>query len=326
MKKQGYPAPFAGALIAVGSTVVILIPPSIPMIIYGIATQTSIGRLFMAGLIPGFMLVGIQCAWVIFYYKVVIEKRVRLARAAMSPSLGAAAMERVVESAGTVTTWKERLATLPSVLPFILIAFSVLGSILLGWASPSEAAGVGAIVSLIVVMVLFKGYKPETLKKIAALTVHESSMILLIMAAAMLFGYALSDVYATQTMAEALMGLEIGKWGTFIVINLFILLLGIFLPPAAIILLVIPIFVPVLVTLGFDPIWYCVVLVLIMQVALSMPTVGLNMLIIKRMLPENTMGGLFKASFTFLLTILVAIVILCIWPNIALWLPNLLIK
>jgi tripartite ATP-independent transporter DctM subunit len=321
MKKRGYPGPFAGALVAVGSTVVILIPPSIPMIIYGITTQTSVGRLFMAGLIPGFMLVAIQCAWVVFYYKVSIEKNIKLSPPSMSPSLGAAAMV----AADPETTWRERFATLPSILPFILIAFAVLGSILLGWASPSEAAGVGAVVSLLVVILLFKGYKPQTMKKVLTLTVNESSMILLIMAAALLFGFALSDVYATQTMAEGLMGLEIGKWGIFIIINLFVLLLGIFLPPAAIILLVIPIFVPVLIELGFDLIWYCVVLVLIMQVALSMPTVGLNMLIVKRMLPENTMGQLFKAAFPFLLTILVAIIILCIWPDLALWLPNVLL-
>jgi TRAP-type C4-dicarboxylate transport system permease large subunit len=267
------------------------------------------------------MLVAIQCAWVVFYYKVSIEKNIKLSPPSMSPSLGAAAMV----AADPETTWRERFATLPSILPFILIAFAVLGSILLGWASPSEAAGVGAVVSLLVVILLFKGYKPQTMKKVLTLTVNESSMILLIMAAALLFGFALSDVYATQTMAEGLMGLEIGKWGIFIIINLFVLLLGIFLPPAAIILLVIPIFVPVLIELGFDLIWYCVVLVLIMQVALSMPTVGLNMLIVKRMLPENTMGQLFKAAFPFLLTILVAIIILCIWPDLALWLPNVLL-
>jgi C4-dicarboxylate transporter DctM subunit len=322
MKKRGYPGPFAGALVGVGSTVVILIPPSIPMIIYGITTQTSVGRLFMAGLVPGFMLVAIQCIWVVFYYKIYIEKRALAAEPVSSPSLGAAAISAVPAR----VTWKDRFSTLPSILPFIILAFAVLGSILLGWASPSEAAGVGAVFALIMVAVLFQGYRLNTLKKIFTMTVNESSMILLIMAAALLFGYALSDVYATQTMANALMGLEMGKWGIFLIINLFVLLLGIFLPPAAIILLVIPIFTPVLTQLGFDLIWYCVVLMLIMQIALSMPTVGLNLLIVKRMLPENSMGQLFKASLPFLMTIIVAVIILCIFPQIALWLPNILIK
>lgn len=325
MKRRGYPPTFAGALVAVGSTVVILIPPSIPMIIYGIATNTSIGRLFMAGLVPGFMLVGIQCAWVVFYYKFFIARRQQQGAVAAAPALssgpGAATAVLPVES----VTWRERFASLPLVLPFVFIAFMVLGSILLGWASPSEAAGVGAVVSLAVVMLFFKGYKFDILKKIFTHTVNESSMILLIMAAALLFGYALSDVYATQTMANGLMALELGKWGSFLVINLFILLLGLFLPPAAIILLVVPIFTPVLTELGFDLVWYCTVLVLIMQVALSMPTVGLNMLIVKRMLPEATMGQLFRASLPFLIAIVIAVIILCIWPEIALWLPNLMI-
>jgi tripartite ATP-independent transporter DctM subunit len=321
MKKRGYPSTFAGALVAVGSTVVILIPPSIPMIIYGISTQTSIGRLFMAGLVPGFMLVIIQCAWVVFYYKFFIAKRVAAAQQAACVLPGAE-----IPCPDIPISWKERFSTLPHVLPFLFIAFAVLGSILLGWASPSEAAGIGAVAALLMVIALFQAYKPATLKSIFTHTVNESSMILLIMAAALLFGFALSDVYATQTMAEALMNLEIGKWGIFIIINLFVLLLGIFLPPAAIILLVIPIVMPVLVEMGFDPIWYSVVLMLIMQIALSMPTVGLNILIVKRMLPENSMLEIFKASLPFLLTIILAVVILCIWPNIALWLPNLLIK
>ncbi len=322
MRKEGYPGSFAGALVAVGSTVVILIPPSIPMIIFGIATNTSIGRLFMAGLIPGFMLVVIQCLWVVFYYKRFIQKRQNKLKAE-SPA-GAAAETQAAPQA-EVVTWKDRFASLPKVFPFILIAFAVLGSILLGWASPSEAAGVGALVSLILVIIFFKAGKPQTLKTIFGHTVNESSMILLIMGSAMIFGYALSDVYATQTMANSLLALDLGRWGIFIIINLFVLLLGFFLPPAAIILLVVPIFTPVLTSLGFDLVWYCTVLVLVMQIALCLPTVGLNMLIVKRMLPDIRSGELFKASLPFMLAIIVAIVILCIFPQIALWLPNLMI-
>ena len=157
-------------------------------------------------------------------------------------------------------------------------------------------------------------------------TARQTSNILLILAAALLLGYALSNVYATQTMADGLMTMDLGKWGIFVMINLFILALGFFLPPAAIILLVVPIFTPPLRDLGFDLIWYGIVLMMPMQIALCLPTVGLNILTIKPMVPEITIGQLFKASIPFLINILIMILILCIWPNLALWLPNLLIK
>jgi C4-dicarboxylate transporter DctM subunit len=144
----------------------------------------------------------------------------------------------------------------------------------------------------------------------------------LIITAAMLFGFTLSDAYATQSMAEFLMGLNLGKWGIFIIINLFMLVLGAFLPPVAVVLLVITIVQPVIVNLGFNPIWFAVITMLVMQITLCLPTSGLSLLIVKRKLPEVSMIQLFKACFPFLGTILLAIVILCIFPQIALWLPN----
>jgi C4-dicarboxylate transporter DctM subunit len=321
MRREGYPPAMAGALVAVGSTVVILIPPSIPMIIYGVVTETSVGKLFFAGLIPGFMLVFIQCAWVAFYYKFFIEKRRKQMLASQPAGEGAAPALLPIQS----FTWKDRLLSLPMVLPFLFLAFVVLGSILLGWASPSEAAGVGAAISLLLVIAMFQGYRPQTLKNIFSLTITESSMILMIMAAALLFGYALSNVYATQALAEALMTLPLGKWGIFVIIDVFVILLSVFLPPAAIILLVGPLLVDVLVELGFDPIWYGVIMMLLMQIGLSMPTVGLNMLICKRMVKDCSMGQLFKASIPFLLAIILAVIILCILPQIAMWLPGLAI-
>jgi C4-dicarboxylate transporter, DctM subunit len=324
MKRHGYPPKFAGAIAAVGSTVVMLLPPSIIMIIYGATNNLSIGRLFMAGIVPGYLLIAIQCAWAVFYYRRFIARRPQAAAVAGSgayeqPGAAIAALPR------EKYTWKDRFVSLPRVLPFVAIFFTILGSILFGWASPSEAAGLGALVAFVVALVFFKAYKVETLKRIFTRTVRQSSMVLLLIAAAMLFGYALSNVYTTQTMANGLMTLGLGKWGTFIVIDLFILALGFFLPPAAIILLVVPIFTPALEDLGFNLIWYGAVLALLMQVCLALPTVGLNILTIKPMVPEISMGQLFRASVPFLINILIMILIVCLWPNLVLWLPNLVV-
>jgi C4-dicarboxylate transporter DctM subunit len=207
-------------------------------------------------------------------------------------------------------------------LPFLLLIFAVMGSILLGWASPSESAGVGAFLAVLLVIAFFKGWKPETLKQILGHTVKESSMILLIIAAALLFGYTLSNVYATQAMADWLVALPLGKWGVFIIINLFLLVMGLFLPPVAVILLVGPTLLPVMEGLGFDMVWFGCIMMLNLQLGLAMPTVGLNMLIIKGLMPDQTMGQLFKAAIPFLLIIVLMILLLVIFPELATWLPT----
>jgi C4-dicarboxylate transporter DctM subunit len=317
MRKRGYPAAFAGALIGVGATVDILIPPSIPFIVYGLVTETSIGALFIAGIIPGLILNLLMIGYVIIYYKLRIAKRVKLGIADVGPGQNVAIIPDRHDY-----TWKERFQALPQVLPFLLLIFAVMGSILLGWASPSESAGVGAFLAVLLVIAFFKGWKPETLKQILGHTVKESSMILLIIAAALLFGYTLSNVYATQAMADWLVALPLGKWGVFIIINLFLLVMGLFLPPVAVILLVGPTLLPVMEGLGFDMVWFGCIMMLNLQLGLAMPTVGLNMLIIKGLMPDQTMGQLFKAAIPFLLIIVLMILLLVIFPELATWLPT----
>jgi C4-dicarboxylate transporter, DctM subunit len=325
MKRHGYPPKFAGAIAAVGTTVVILLPPSITMIVYGATNNLSIGSLWIAGILPGYVLIGIQCVWVVFYYKRFIASH-RHGLAAAPAAAPVVTGADAVAPSPEIITWKDRFMSLPRVLPFLAIFITILGSILMGWASPTEAAGLGALVAFIMAAAFYKALKIETLKRIFTRTVRQSSMILLILAASLLFGYALSNAYTTQTMADGLINLDIGKWGTFFVINLFILALGFFLPPVSIILLVVPIFTPVLQSLGFNLIWYGAVLMLLMQITLVLPTVGLNILTIKPMVPEATMGQLFKACIPFLINILITVLILCAWPNLALWLPGIVIR
>ncbi len=142
----------------------------------------------------------------------------------------------------------------------MLIIIGIMGSLDGGWATPSEAAGLGAVLSLFFVMTIYRIYQPRKLWNIVLKALNESCMILMIMGAALLFSYVSSDLYATQTLGELILKLPVGKWGIIIIINIFLLLLGCFIPPAAVILMVAPLLIPIIKGLGFDPIWFAVIM------------------------------------------------------------------
>lgn len=336
MRRRGYPASFATGLIAVGGSLGILIPPSITMIIYGVATETSIGKLFIAGIIPGIMVTIIMAIYIVIYFHFFVLRRQRRERQEPRPVPNPPEQESrpvpnppeaeappVLEE--VVYTWKDRFVYLPRILPFLLLIFAVMGSLYLGWATPSEAAGVGAFLSLLLCIIIYRAYRPAMLKSIFGTAINESTMILMIMAAALFFGYALSNAYATQALAETILGLPLGRWGIMLVINLFLLILGMFIPPAAIILLVAPILLKIILPLGFDPIWFAVIMTLNLEIGLVTPPVGLNLYIVKAIAPDIPLSSVLKGAIPFMLILLLGIVLVAIFPQLALWLPGLMI-
>ena len=256
MLKRGYPEGIAAGSIAAGGTLGILIPPSVTMIVYGIATETSIGRLFLAGVIPGLMLVTLFMAWSIY---------------ATWRSGNQALMVK------TVYSWREKFEILPRVLPFILIIVGVLYSMYGGVATPSETAAVGALLCLVIAMVIYRLTSPKDLWVVFRDSTKESVMILFIIAAAGVFSYMLSSLFITQSIAEWIGTLDINRWYLMIIINIFLLIAGFFLPPVAVILMASPILLPIIVNAGFDPIWFAVVLTINMEIGLISPPVGLNL-------------------------------------------------
>jgi len=323
MRRRGYPPGFACGLICVGGTLGILIPPSITMIIYGISTETSIGKCFMAGVIPGAVVTVICCIWIAFYFYFFVMRRGRRLGEPPPPSSPQEAAPTVPTE--EAYTWKDRFVYLPRVLPFLLIIIGVMGSLYLGWATPSEAAGVGAVLSLLFCVIIYQAYRPRVLKTIFGVAINESTMILLIMASALFFGYALSNAYATQALAEAIIELPLGRWGIMAIINLFLLILGMFIPPAAIILLVAPILLHILLPLGFDPVWFAAVMTLNMEIGLVTPPVGLNLYIVKAIAPDVAMSRVLAGAAPFVLILALGIFLLCIFPELALWLPGMMI-
>ena len=301
MRKRGYPDGIATGSIAAGGTLGILIPPSITMIVYGIATETSIGRLFLAGVIPGIMLMGLFMAWSIY---------------ATWVSGGRSAMAQASYS------WQERLEILPRVLPFIAIILGVLYTMYGGVATPSETAAVGALLCLVVAMIIYKLTSLAALWAILRDSTKESVMILFIIAAAGVFSYMLSSLYITQSIAEWISNLDVNRWTLMIAINVFLIIAGFFLPPVAVILMTAPILLPVITGAGFDPIWFAVVLTINMEIGLISPPVGLNLYVINGIAPDISLRTILMGSLPFVACMLIAIVMLCLFPGLATWLPD----
>jgi C4-dicarboxylate transporter DctM subunit len=314
MRRRGYSPALATGLIAHGGTFGILIPPSVTMILYGVATETSIGKCFIAGVIPGILLVLLSCAWVgaVFVYR------------KFHPARRGSLYYMDVEHQNDMETfsWRERFSSLIKVLPFVLIIFGIMGSLYGGWATPSEAGGLGAVLSLLCVMIIYRVYRPAQLWKIFIKALNESTMILMIMAAALIFAWVSSDLYATQTLGELILKLPMGKWGIIFFINIFLLILGCFIPPAAVILMVAPLLLPIIQGLGFDPIWFAVIMTVNLEIGLVTPPVGLNLYVVKSIAPDIPMSQVLLGAAPFVLIDCLLIVILCIWPQLALWLPN----
>ena len=303
MRKRGYPDGVAAGSIAAGGTLGILIPPSVTMIVYGIATETSIGRLFLAGLVPGVMLALIFMAWSIFASWRAGGTHVFSAR---SYSL------------------KERLEVLPRVVPFLIVVGLVLYSMYGGIATTSETAAVGATLCLIMAIIIYRMWSPHKIWAVLRDSTRESIMILFIMAGAGVFAYMMSSLFITQTIAAWIAELEVNRWVLMGLINLLLLFAGFFLPPVAVILMTAPILMPILIAADFDPYWFAVILTINLEIGLITPPVGLNLFVINSIAPEISLRTILLGSLPYVMCMVLAIVILCFFPWIATGLPDLL--
>jgi tripartite ATP-independent transporter DctM subunit len=301
MRKRGYPDDVATGSICAGGTLGILIPPSVTFILYGIATETSIGRLFLAGVMPGLMLTSFFILWTLF----IIWKRGFRSHA---PEFR--------------YTWKEKFTSVPKIAPFLAIIVGVMWVLYGGVATPSEAAGVGAALCVLMAVVIYKMWAPGQWWLILRDTMRESVMILMIIAGAVLFGYMLTSLYLTQTLATAIAEAHVNKWVLMGLINVFLLVCGFFIPPAAIILMTSPILLPIIVAAGFDPVWFGVILTINMEVGLIHPPVGLNIYIINSIAPDVPVTTVMWGTIPYVLCMFLAILVLCIFPEIATWLPD----
>jgi tripartite ATP-independent transporter DctM subunit len=301
MRKRGYDADLAAGAIAAGGTLGILIPPSITMILYGIASETSIGRLFIAGIIPGLMLTALFMLWALF----------------LSWKRGT----RLVDHDRRYTL-REKMELLPRLLPFMAVIVGVVYALYGGIATPSEAAGVGAALCLAMVVVIYRVWTVRALWAILRDGLRESGMLMLIIGTSILFGYMMSSLQVTQSVAEAIGTMQVNRWIVLLAINVLLLVAGCFLPPAAIILMTTPILLPVITAAGFDPIWFGVILTINMELGLITPPVGLNLFVINAITPDISLPTILKGALPFMGCMVLEIVILCVFPELATWLPT----
>ena len=312
MRTRGYPDGVAAGCIAAGGTLGILIPPSVTMIIYGISTETSIGRLFMAGVIPGLMLAGLFMIWTMI--------ACRLEGGYNNPMAQTA--ERMKENIkANVDT---NLKALVRVVPFLLVIAGILFALYGGVATPSEAAGVGAFLCVALAVLIYRMWRVKPVKLIMRDSLRESVMIMLVIATAEVFAYALSSMFITQTVAAAISDLDVNRWVLMGIINVFLLVAGFFLPPVAVIVMTAPILLPIILAADFDPYWFAVILTINLEIGLITPPVGLNLFIIKGIAPDISLRNILMGSLPYALCMVLGILLLCFFPGIALWLPNLI--
>jgi tripartite ATP-independent transporter DctM subunit len=219
---------------------------------------------------------------------------------------------------------REQLAHLPRILPFFLLVLGILYVLYGGVATPSEAAGVGAMLCFVLIAVIYRIWQPKRIWAILTSSTRESVMIMMIIGAAALFSYTLSSLFITQSVAEWIAGLEVSRWVLLAAINLFLLVAGFFLPPVAVIVMTAPILLPIITQAGFDPYWFAVILTINMEIGLITPPVGLNLYVINGIAPDVPLPRILLGALPFALIMVLAIVILCVFPRIATWLPDLL--
>jgi tripartite ATP-independent transporter DctM subunit len=316
MRKRGYSGGFASGLIAAGGTLGILLPPSITMILYAVASEQSLGRLFLAGIGPALLLVALfstYAAWR-FRHETHHARRIHESGGASSALL---AEERF--------TLGQRFAALPRVLPFVFLLTGVMVALYAGFATPSETAGLGAVLALILIAVVYNTWRPKQLEPIMANTIRESTMLMLIIGMSLLYSYVMSYLHISQSTAEWIVAQHLSRWVLLAAILVMVVVLGFFLPPVSIILMTAPIILPPLKAAGFDLVWFGVIMTIVMEMGLIHPPVGLNIFVIKNIAPDIPLSDVVWGVLPFVVLMTLAVVVLCFAPEIALWLPDWLI-
>jgi len=313
MRARGYSGGFAAGLIAAGGTLGILLPPSITMILYAVAAEQSLGRLFLAGFGPGLLLVGLFSAYAAWRF------RREYAAAVVSHERGGARSAYLDQR---TYSKREKLAMLPRVLPFVILLIGVMVALYGGYATPSETAGLGAVLALTLVAVVYRLWRPAALRPILLATLRESTMLMFIIGMSLLYSYVMSYLHISQSAAEAIVALGLSKWLLLALILLMVVVLGFFLPPVSIILMTAPIILPPLRTAGFDLVWFGVVMTIVMEMGLIHPPVGLNLFVIKSIAPDIPLREVIWGVLPFVGLMLAAILLCCIFPSIATAFPD----
>ena len=299
MRRFGYPQSFSTGVIAAGGTLGAMLPPSTVLAVYAILTQQDIGKLFMAGIIPGIL------AMLMYVLTIFIIVQVRpdwLPR-------------------GEPKTWPERLNGLKDVWAPLLLFVFVIGGLYGGFFTPTEAGGVGATGAFLLGVLRGKLDRAGILTALLSAT-RTAAAVFTVLIGALIFGYFLTVTQVPQNLTAFLSELGLGRYGVLALIMVMYLVLGCLMDAMAMIILTVPIVFPIIVQLGFDPIWFGIIIVMTVELGLIHPPVGMNVFVIKSVVQDVSFMTIFKGVIPFVLTDLLRLVILIAFPMIALWLPG----
>jgi tripartite ATP-independent transporter DctM subunit len=301
MKRYGYDMGLATGTVAAAGSLGILIPPSVIFIVYGILTEQSIGKLFAAGILPGILL----C----LLFLLTIHLRVM-----KNPSLA---------PPGPKSSIREKFRSFAGILETLILFALVMGGIFFGLFTPTEAAAIGAFMTLLIAIIRRQLYWKEFVQSVAD-TTKISCMIMVIVTGAVIFGHFMAITRIPYMLADYVSSLPLSPHAIIGVIILVYLIGGCFMDALAMIMLTIPIFFPVVQTLGFDPIWFGVVIVLITEMGVITPPVGINVYVVYGVARDVPLEKIFRGVFPMLISLLVCNLLLILFPQIALWLPSLM--
>lgn len=298
MLKRGYDRKLVVGSVAAGGTLGILIPPSIPMILYGTITDESVGKLFMSGVVPGALLTVLFICYIVF-----------------------ASWDKPREPR---SSHAEKMKSLRENIWGLFLPVIIIGGIYTGIFTPTEAAAVGTVYALAITFFVYRSVTIQDMPAILRATIKTSCMIFSIMIGAMLFGYILTILQVPQALMRLVTEGDLNRWIVMLGINIMLLILGCVLETVSIILIILPMLYPIIKALGFDPIWFNVVLLINMELALITPPVGMNLFVIKGISEDSPIQDIIAGAAPFAAIMVFEILLLCFVPEIATWLPSVL--
>ncbi|HHD64145.1 MAG TPA: TRAP transporter large permease subunit [Desulfobulbaceae bacterium] len=303
MINRNYNKSLATGCVAASGGLALLIPPSVALILYGVVGDESVGRLFIAGILPGIVLAGMMMGYIFL--------------------IGVFQPEAAPKNTDEVT-WKMRFQSLIEIWPALVLIVLVLGSIYKGIATPTEAAAVGCVGAFIIAF-LKKELNWKTFRFILRSTVSTSTMIMLIFASALLFGYVLTRLQVPQELASFVTSLNMPNWAILICIFTLLYIMGMFMDVVSVILISTPIFLPIVLDMGYSSLWFGIVMAIACEIGTETPPVGLNLFVIKGVSPPSvSLMDVIRGSIPFAIVETLGLIIFIAFPDLVLWLPNLL--
>jgi tripartite ATP-independent transporter DctM subunit len=303
MLSRGYSKQIALGSVAAGGSLGILIPPSVTMIIYGLIAQVSIGKLYAGGVLPGLLLSGLFITYI-------------LVRSHFQPSLAPAIPE------AERYTWPEKIASLTGLIFPLALVVCVLGAILTGFTSVSEAAAVGAAGSIVATLAK-RGFKLSMFRQAADTTILVSCLIFWIIIGASAFSTLYTAMGASSLIKQAVLGAEVDRYVVLLGMQVILILLGMVIDTVGIMMITVPVFVPIILALGFDPVWFGVLFIINMEIGFLTPPFGYNLFYLRGVVPKDvTMGDIYRSIIPFVILMLIGLGLCIAVPGIILTLPN----